>query len=42
MESKSRKISKNKTKDDNYLFSTSLIFDENIGKLWLYLRNLSA
>jgi hypothetical protein len=42
MESKSRKISKNKAKDDNYLFSTSLIFDENIDKLWLYLRNLSA
>jgi hypothetical protein len=42
MESKSRKSSNNKTKDDNYLFSTSLIFDENIDKLWLYLRNLSA
>jgi len=42
MESKSRKTSKNKEKDDSYLFSTSLIFDENIDKLWLYLRNLSA
>ena len=42
MESKSRKSSNNKTKDDSYLFSTSLIFDENIDKLWLYLRNLSA
>ena len=27
--------------DDNFLFSTSLIFDENIDKLWLYLRDLS-
>ena len=42
MESKNRKSSKNKEKDDSYLFSTSLIFDENIDKLWLYLRNLSA
>ena len=42
MESKSRKGSKNNEKDDAYLFSTSLIFDENIDKLWLYLRNLSA
>ena len=28
-------------KDDTFLFSTSLIFDENIDKLWLYLRDLS-
>jgi hypothetical protein len=42
MESKIRKSSKNKEKDDSFLFSTSLIFDENIDKLWLYLRNLSA
>jgi len=42
MESKNRKDSKNKAKDDTYLFSSSLIFDENIDKLWLYLRNLSA
>jgi len=31
---------KNK-KDNSFLFSTSLIFDENIDKLWLYLRDLS-
>ena len=30
-----------KNKDDSFLFSTSLIFDENIDKLWLYLRDLS-
>lgn len=30
-----------KDKDDSYLFSTSLIFDQNIDKLWLYLRDLS-
>ena len=30
-----------KKMDDNFLFSTSLIFDENIDKLWLYLRDLS-
>ncbi len=30
-----------KKKDNSFLFSTSLIFDENIDKLWLYLRDLS-
>ena len=29
-------------KDDYFLFSTSLIFEENIDKLWLYLKDLSA
>ena len=29
-------------KEDYFLFSTSLIFDENIDKLWLYLKDLSA
>ena len=28
--------------EDSFLFSTSLIFDENIDKLWLYLKDLSA
>ena len=28
-------------KDSSFLFSTSLIFDENIDKLWLYIRDLS-
>lgn len=31
-----------KDKKDDYLFSTSLIFDENIDKLWICLRNLST
>ena len=29
-------------KEGSFLFSTSLIFDENIDKLWLHLRDLSA
>ena len=33
------KLNKNKA---SFLFSTSLIFDENIDKLWLYLRDLHA
>ena len=41
MENKKNNILKKKTKDDSFLFSTSLIFDENIDKLWLYLRDLS-
>ena len=31
----------NKNIDDSFLFSTSLIFDENIDKLWLHFRDLS-
>ena len=42
MENKSTQNLKiKKGKDDTFLFSTSLIFDENIDKLWLYLRDLS-
>ena len=37
----SKKTSQNDLKND-YLFSTSLIFDENIDKLWICLRNLST
>ena len=29
-------------KEDSFLFSTSLIFDENIDELWLYLKDLST
>ena len=29
-------------KEGSFLFSTSLIFDENIDKLWLHLKDLSA
>ena len=29
-------------KESSFLFSTSLIFDENIDKLWLHLKDLSA
>ena len=29
-------------KKDSFLFSTSLIFDENIDELWLYLKDLSV
>jgi hypothetical protein len=36
-----KKSSQKNIKDD-YLFSTSLIFDENIDKLWICLRNLSS
>ena len=36
-----KKSSQSDIKDD-YLFSTSLIFDENIDKLWICLRNLSS
>ena len=36
----SKKSSQNDIKND-YLFSASLIFDENIDKLWICLRNLS-
>ena len=28
-------------KEDYFLFSTSLIFDENIDTLWLYLKDLT-
>ena len=28
--------------EDSFLFSTSLIFDENIDELWLYLKDLSV
>lgn len=38
---KNKNLSKNYNKDDLVLFSTSLIFDENIDKLWLYIRDLS-
>ena len=42
MEIKTNKnIPEKKDKDDSFLFSTSLIFDENIDKLWLYLRDIS-
>ena len=43
MEKKTEKniLDKN-NRDDSFLFSTSLIFDENIDKLWLYLRDLSS
>ena len=41
MENKSNQNLKKKKLDDSFLFSTSLIFDENIDKLWLYLRDLS-
>ena len=42
MENKSNQnLNKRKKMDDAFLFSTSLIFDENIDKLWLYLRDLS-
>ena len=37
----SKKSSQNEINND-YLFSTSLIFDENIDKLWICLRNLST
>jgi hypothetical protein len=36
----SKKSFQNDIKND-YLFSTSLIFDENIDKLWIYMRDLS-
>ena len=32
----------NSKKDESLLFSTSLIFDQNIDKLWLYLRDLNS
>ena len=32
----------NNREDDSFLFSTSLIFEQNIDKLWLYLRNLES
>ena len=38
MEENNQKIKK----ENSFLFSTSLIFDENIDKLWLYLRDISA
>ena len=41
MENKKNNIFKRENKDDSFLFSTSLIFEENIDKLWLYLRDLS-
>ena len=42
MENKSNQnLNIKKKMDDTFLFSTSLIFDENIDKLWLYLRDLS-
>lgn len=37
----SKKISSKKLRDDSFLFSTSLIFDENIDKLWLYFKDIS-
>ena len=42
MEKKSsKKLSSKKLRDDSFLFSTSLIFDENIDKLWLCLKDIS-
>ena len=41
MENKKYNIFKKENKDDSFLFLTSLIFEENIDKLWLYLRDLS-
>ena len=38
---KSKKISSKKLRDDSFLFSTSLIFDENIDKLWLCFKDIS-
>ena len=29
-------------KESSFLFSTSLIFEENIDKLWLFLKDVSA
>ena len=37
----SKKISSKKLRDDSFLFSTSLIFDEDIDKLWLYFKDIS-
>jgi len=31
-----------KNNENSFLFSTSLVFDENIDKLWLYLKDLSS
>ena len=39
--SNNNNLAKNK-KDDSFLFSTSLIFNQNIDELWLYLRDLEA
>ena len=36
-----KKISSKKVRDDSFLFSTSLIFDENIDKLWLCFKDIS-
>ena len=33
---------KNRKKENSLLFSTSLIFDQNIDKLWIYLRDLTS
>ena len=32
----------NSKKDESLLYSTSLIFDQNIDKLWLYIRDLNS
>ena len=40
MEKINKKISNMNKKDDSVLFSSSLIFDENIDKLWLHLRDI--
>ena len=40
MEKLNKKISKTNNNDDSFLFSSSLIFDENIDKLWLHLRDI--
>ena len=43
MENKiNQNLSLNKNNNKSFLFSTSLIFDQNIDKLWLYLRDLSS
>lgn len=39
---KNKDISPSKNKDNSFLFSTSLVFDENIDKLWLILKDLSS
>ena len=42
MEKKSsKKLSSKKLRDDSFLFSTSLIYDDNIDKLWLCLKDIS-
>ena len=39
---KNKDISPSKNNDGSFLFSTSLVFDENIDKLWLILKDLSS